>query len=510
METPSLNPSTPLARVVYFLLLMAVLAVLIAPTAATVVFARLFPDPATNLSDYVPLSSDEVLFWHQIDTFREAGFNGGYYTINEVPASAAFSHFYTKGPVFPALYGTLARLTGWQLDTGVYFNIIVVTAALAIFIVITRPNHMQLIALGLVVVTFWPLMSTLPLIMQEAFQSALALILAGLFYRIIQRPEPLSPLALVAVTLFILVASLVRGVTWAMLFAPLFAIQAYKARGLAFIPVAIAALATGMLFFTAYWAFGQVSLPESNIMSALAGSGFMTRVSDNLVTFAGGFSLENSERFQVLFLALVSAGLALRGVLPNRGLKSPARRKLSEYAFHALNLGLILVANILFYRINGWRDYRVLAPNLLLSLLLLVAFRRYWLVALIVAVNLLMLPKFRDLYVDENFTYPSAQIAEFRDSIDGQMVYDAAAPSAWCNTLLLYSSEVLGPPFTAVPAGIGISIVREERDGLAFPLQSRYLLLDDASRAAWGDQLHIQPLSDTPYGRLYLNLDADC
>src|SRR5262245_18008308 len=111
------------ARLIYFLLLIGVL---IAPTAATIVFARLFPEPAASLSDYVPLSSDEVLFWHQIDTFRVAGFNGGYYTIDEVPPTASFTHFYTKGPVFPALYGTAARITGWQLDTGVYFNLVVV------------------------------------------------------------------------------------------------------------------------------------------------------------------------------------------------------------------------------------------------------------------------------------------------------------------------------------------------------------------------------------------------
>ncbi|MBC7814473.1 MAG: hypothetical protein H7175_25175, partial [Burkholderiales bacterium] len=214
MVTPIVNERGH--KLIYFLLLIGVL---IAPTAATVAFAWLFPDPAASLSDYVPLSSDEVLFWHQIDTFREVGFNGGYYSINEVPAAAAFSHFYTKGPLFPALYGTAARLTGWQLDTGVTFNLIVVTLALAIFIAITRPNHAQLIALGLVIVTFWPLMSTIPLIMQEAFQSALALILAAIFYRILNRAEPLSPIALVTVTAFILLASLVRGVTWAMLFA---------------------------------------------------------------------------------------------------------------------------------------------------------------------------------------------------------------------------------------------------------------------------------------------------
>ncbi|MFQ3566018.1 MAG: hypothetical protein SNJ59_03375 [Aggregatilineales bacterium] len=63
-----------------------------------------------SLSSFIPFDSDEVVYWHQIATFRVAGFNGGQYSVDELTALAAFSHFHTHGFFHPALLGSIARI----------------------------------------------------------------------------------------------------------------------------------------------------------------------------------------------------------------------------------------------------------------------------------------------------------------------------------------------------------------------------------------------------------------
>ena len=60
-----------------------------------------------------------------------------------------------------------------------------------------------------------------------------------------------------------------------------------------------------------------------------------------------------------------------------------------------------------------------------------------------------------------------------------------------------------------MPAGIGLSVVREPR-GLRPPVRSKYLLLDDAAKEAFKQPPRVEPLAQLPYGTLYRNLDAAC
>jgi hypothetical protein len=97
-----------------YLLLAFVTALTPVLAAALLVLAT--PDVTPNR--FYPFKVDEMRYWHQIATFRAVGFNGGYYTIDEQPAPASFSHFHTKGPLFPMLYGTIACFVGWYPESG--------------------------------------------------------------------------------------------------------------------------------------------------------------------------------------------------------------------------------------------------------------------------------------------------------------------------------------------------------------------------------------------------------
>ena len=76
----------------------------------------------------------------------------------------------------------------------------------------------------------------------------------------------------------------------------------------------------------------------------------------------------------------------------------------------------------------------------------------------------------------------------------------------WCNTLLTAKE----PPYLiAVPAGIGISVVREP-DQMPHIPYSRYLLVDESTLGNFKHRPRVNRLSTLPYGTLYVNLDADC
>ena len=70
----------------------------------------------------------------------------------------------------------------------------------------------------------------------------------------------------------------------------------------------------------------------------------------------------------------------------------PWRR--AERRTHILNLGLIVLLVVMLYDVGGWRDYRIVAPHLLLSLLLLAACGRTRVVAVAVLAGLLVTPSF--------------------------------------------------------------------------------------------------------------------
>jgi hypothetical protein len=93
----------------------------LAPAVATWLLVRVHLD--AHLGDFVPaFENDQIGYWHYVLSFGHVGFESGYYTPNEHPAAAGLVHFDVHGPFFPMLYGSVARLVGWDLDSGTYFN----------------------------------------------------------------------------------------------------------------------------------------------------------------------------------------------------------------------------------------------------------------------------------------------------------------------------------------------------------------------------------------------------
>jgi signal transduction histidine kinase len=236
-----------------------------------------------------------------------------------------------------------------------------------------------------------------------------------------------------------------------------------------------------------------------------------------------GSALEVRSRFLVLALALASGVLAARA------------RSRRELAFHAWNLGSILVAALLTYIFGPWADYRVFAAHLLLTQILLAtsrveAARRLALLALLAQVA--SAGPFAEAFtrLDESYRYDPARIEAFGAAARQGVGFDASQ-DAWCNTLVSVNPPYLYPEMVELPGGVGVTIFFGWQGTPQQALRSRYVLLDpdDAQRWTVGapavthvgpDQVRIaagqwlsmnlRPIAATPVGTLYRNLDARC
>ena len=182
----------------------------------------------------------------------------------------------------------------------------------------------------------------------------------------------------------------------------------------------------------------------------------------------------------------------------------------AEQCTHILNLSLIVLFVMMLYDAGFWVDYRVVAPHLLLSLLLLAACGRTRVFAVMVLAGLLLTPSFLAAYkrlATGQFTDERARIDAFAEATVGTFVYQAQ-DDPWCNMILLPLRTAFLPESLAIPAGIGISfyIDIDSRS----ELKSRYVMVDDESRDSLTGAFDLQFASTTAIGDLYRNTGISC
>jgi hypothetical protein len=344
--------------------------------------------------------------------------------------------------------------------------------------------------------------------MQEALNHGIAVLLAGLAYSALHDDgRKRSPWPFV---MAVAIVSLIRF-TWLLLLIPwvgvVFGRTSRRMWSLLALTIVVVIPA---LFLLTRW----LSAPYPNFASRLfvtarlspheALMELFSRSGNALKRFLSpgtGESLEILQHFELVGLCVASAGFAVFATAGRR-----------IFAFAALNLALIAALMITLYDIEDWRDYRVIAPHLLLSLLLLASAADYRLPLGVAVLHLFFLYPFLDLFEKSNrdrLVIKPPIIAEVRSTLSQHLAYQAEEPP-WNNTVLVSvrAHEYL---MLALPPGIGISYVMEglDVDSLHYPLKSRYLLMwPPHVRRLFGDKTHLKPLVTTPMGTLYLNLDS--
>lgn len=491
-----------------------------------------------SLLDAAPFWSDELYHWHQSATFSVAGFNGGFYTLDEIPARLDTFRFYAWGPFSYVIYGIIGAVLGFVLESYTLINAVVFALAIAVYIAIIRPDGRQLALLGVTLACFPPLLFYLPSIMQQVMFLGIAAVIAAGFARLFN--NALSKTQITALALFIVIASLLRP-TWAVLLLPLI-VLARERRGLRqLIEAALVAgsivIALSALFFVSaadfpHYRSGFISGEAGGLLATI--SSLLDYFAFNLsIVFSAGSTVAIGQRLQIYLLIALS--LCVGVVLLWREWRGDDkhRTRLWEVAFHLFNLGGLALLSMTLHEIIDGRDYRVMAPHLFLSLLLLIAMRR-WVVSIIMTLSLLALyvPALdgNALQQYDEWTQPRyngivrEQYAQWQPLLEENLSYDPEATNPWCNTLV--SSFYYVIPFAgdaglivAVPPGIGLSWaytwVSEDfptpaRFQVPQQFKSRWLMLTDDDAAAWEARLNVREIVRVQNGALYENLDADC
>ncbi len=472
---------------------------------------------------FVPFYSDEVFYWHQTLTFTEVGFNGGYYTAHEMAAPLEMFRFYVHGPVFPVLYGTLSMmLGGWHLSSGILFNMLLLPLAFGGFAMLAKLNTRQIVLSSLFLVTFWAVPNFLASHMQESVHHAGAVMLAGGFALLLSPERQANQWVRRGILLLIIGLSLLR-ITWAMMFVPYFLLTIpQEHRTLRSVGMALAkavVLGGGLYVITSLW-----SSPYPNFLSDwiqllktgdyLTAASLLTRHTiRNLFFVYIGHILECLQRYQMVALFFAAYLLLVYRVSHRK--QTPREQfwqHLQHPLFHLIVLGGIFTIIALFYDMYNLRDYRVFAPYIIVSVLVLIAAKQHtWLVKLIIISNILIFPAFWELYVfihEPNFN-PDPAIAELQTATDEVLVYEPGA-DPWCNTVLWAASlsDADFRLFPAIPAGFGISFNTEKRH-MQYPLKSKYVIINP-KEPILKDTSGLRRIGGTDTYHIMVNTHAAC
>lgn len=481
-----------------------------------------------SLLDHVPaVSNDAIDYWLEAQAFQYAGFRGGYFTVDEMPAPASFSHFGTHGPLFPIILGSLGRLLSWHRWSIPVFQLAVVAAALLFFARRAPRDGRGPVLIPLCLATFWPALLLLPTSLQEGLHIAVAVFLAGALRGPLDGRNVSGSMR--ATVLGVLATACLMRPSWGLLLPTAMVLllgdASWRRR-------AVAAAAGVALWAVLVAAFAYTKAPygrEEFVFVKIArldqrASALVTRTEVNARRFVrAGTALEVRSRMLVLGLALAAGAVASRA------------RPRRELVFHAYNLGSILLATLFTYVYGLWGDYRVFAAHLLLTVLLLATSqmevaRRLAVLVLLAQVG--SIGPFVDAFraFGESYRHDPARIEAFGAAARRALVFDAKQ-DPWCNTLVSVNPPYFYPEMVTLPPGLGVTMFFGTGGARRPALRSRYVLLDpdhprrwslgapDVTRvgpdhvrvtvAGW-PSLDLRPLASTPVGQLYQNLDAHC
>lgn len=461
------------------------------------------------LSAFRPILSDEVYYWHEARTFATAGLRGGYYTLGEVLNPSGVTPFGAHGAGFVMLYGLTAIVFEWHRHSVLVLNLIAIAVAGWIWATCARLTTPRLWLSVLLLVTFWQMVFWASSGMQESFHHAGAIVTAAIFARALASPPSNSLTVGGWVTLGVL--ALVRP-TW-IIVMPLWALvvtrHSRRPRVIAAVAASLVVAAVMLMIFNRTvapysrgFSFVQVFSLSVGTNSILENLLFNLR---RTITVSEYDDLEILHRSQYWgFLALT---LVLGVVLWRRRSSGPLAHLAVSATTMATMLGLMLV----LYSLTNWAEHRVLSAFLLFAALLTLAApgrSPLLLVAALIISNLATADTFLRVFEAkrrEQFVWDRRGIFELDAALANRVVYHPGQ-SRWCNTLLTGQE----PPYLiAVPAGVGISVLREA-DQMPHVPHSRYLLVDDSTLAIFKRPPRVQELAALPYGTLYLNLDAEC
>lgn len=454
----------------------------------------------TSILAMTPAWTDEIDYWHEILTFRSVGFAGGYYGVDEATPMVPFLHFGAHGPAFPALFGSLSRFVGWHPNSGPLFNAVALMAAVVIFLAVVKAHWRVMLLVAVVLATYWPITLYFVTGMQESLHQAIAIVLAAFFIVIIRRPAEDRRRIIYATVAVLIAASLLRS-TWSFLFIPLFFLSGTASPG--WRRIIMAGLKAAPMIGVSFLVGVAVNSPFPNFVTRLISTArlspraavdmFDHHLRQNVLGLATGPTIDIVFRAVIVLVILIAIVMLLR---------VSASRRLSEGVsaswFHVLNLLPIFIFTIAFYDTVGLRDYRLLAPHLLVSILVAVAVSDRLVVGTALAGALAASLAIGPAFHNYNYTHFAPQ--DTSAAALSRLVTYSPGADPWRNTVLIdfvnFKSQLL-----SLPPGVGFTLLYRAKPD---PIRSHYLLVEDATFKGLDHPEEWQLLRVTNLGGLYV------
>jgi hypothetical protein len=467
--------------------------------------------------------SDEIAHWAQPATFVAVGFDGGYYTADEALPQIE-TRMYAWGPGAPVFYGLLGKVIGWQAYTPVLINLAMLALGTAVLVTTVQFDRRGLVLLALLLASFAPIVMYAPMVMLQTLNQGVAMFLAAVFAVAIQR-ERLDGRWLAFATLVVALASLIR-VSWALMFLPLYALAAIGTRSWrrgAPLLVASSLMVLASFILHVLWSapFPNAFNRALNAASGDIVGGLRVLLDNTWRNFLLSFQGEIDQvlmRATMLIIFAFGTWLVIRAWRGGVWHSRPARLGLVLASSMLLIYGFIAAA----YSMGGWKDLRVFAPVVLMCLTLLIVFRHYrfvtylllfGLLAYLYAAQLVVMttlfyndPLAEELNYDANLAEQTAAFAE------AGVLYTPDADTPWCNTVLAEDVYMFQPwTLVALDDGLAYSLIIDlNPDVLRRGIQSRYVLIRDATMEKLASQVDLELLVDVGPGGLYLNRASAC
>jgi hypothetical protein len=482
-----------------------------------------------NVFAYYPYSADETIYWHEINAFRTINFNGGQYGTNEHPAPAEFTHFGEHGPFLTIYYGSIAKLTGWQHNSPVLFNLGLLVFALILFVWLTSPTKKELALMWLVLVTYWPIWIFLPRMLQESFHISLAVIVAGLLLF----PKNSKNSIVVWIFIFIYLGVLVRPL-WSTVFISisLLLIKRVSIKNLSLaITINLILIAGAFIEYNYYVApYPNPYLQLLNLLQTSWKSAIVLLIqqfSENLkfLILASADGFVNELWRKAIFLFLIDTYLFITVLFKNdkEVEKGDIRSWISFLNIYVIG-GLFISFLLLIPARNPWHIYRYISPFfLLISLLMIFSKRRQW-IWVSVASSLIMVFSFSGEYkllMNRTFSPQirlEANISELNDVANNHMQY-LPEGNRWCNTIDISKyggpkPQNVTPVLFGIPPEFGITHILNWELFYDQPLKARYVIVYpdylDEEYPDLIEKLELELLDETPSGNLYFNPHNAC
>jgi hypothetical protein len=358
----------------------------------------------------------------------------------------------------------------------------------------------------------------------EGFLFAISITMAGLFVKLIKSKEG-DLLITFILGIIILLAGLFR-ISWSLLFISLIGLlfrnHSWKKLLMIFLlsVLPISLLIIYHMYFSSPYPFISYkiihSVSEGNFSQLFP---LIKNTFTNLTSF---FSTKDTPiyvllRYQMLWVLIVSVVDYVNSI---RNFSSRGKEQSKNLNYlNASNIGSIFMFGIIFHAIYAGKEYRLWAPHILLTLMILLFSSRKKLVVGIVISNLIFLVSFGNTFYKErysNFLRDNSDIVEIQSAITEYITTDPVG-SHWCSTIDVsrYSSEVTwGPWMLTLPEEFGVTSIINWKNFYHTKINAKYVLLEpeyiNENYPYLFRNTNLEPLTETPIGILYYNWDSQC